>query len=131
MKDALNLPFRLVKMMDIGYVATIYVVLAIFLSTVIDEFLGPFSKEDAKKEGNFIFTLKTIGLVWMTGIIIYIVRNFVELIPSPFHGLAGFDHLRLKELTNAAAFAFVFLLYQKNLRARLDYMYDMIVARDY
>ncbi len=131
MKDTLNLPFRLVKMLDIGYVATIYVILAVFLSTVIDEMLGPFSKEHAKKEGNFIFTLKTIGLVWLVGIIVYIVRNFVELIPSPFHGLAGFDHLRLKELTNAAAFAFVFLLYQKHLRARLDYMYDMMVVREF
>lgn len=131
MNHSLNLPFRLIKIMDIGYITTIYVILAVFLSTIIDEMLGVFNVEDAKKEGHFIFTLKTIGLVWMTGIIVYIVRNIVELIPSPFHGLAGFDHLRMKELTTASAFAFIFLLYQKNLRARLDYMYDIIVARDY
>ena len=131
MKDSFNLGFRLVKMLDIGYITTIYVILAVFLSTIIDEMLGVFKADEAKKEGHVIFTLKTIGLVWMTGIIVYIVRNFVELIPSPFNGLAGFEHLRLKELTNAAAFAFVFLLYQKNLRARLDYLYEIIVARDY
>jgi len=129
MKDRFNLAFRLVKMLDIGYITTIYVVLAVFLSTIIDEMLGVFNAEEAKKEGNFVFTMKTIGLVWLGGIIVYLIRNFVELIPSPFNGLAGFDHLRLKELTNAAAFAFIFLLYQKHLRARLDYMYDMIVGR--
>jgi hypothetical protein len=131
MNQALNLPFRLVKVLDIGYVATIYVILAVFLSTIIDEFLGVFNKEEAKKEGNLIFTLKTIGLIWLGGTIVYFIRNFVELIPSPFNGLAGFDHLRLKELTNASAFAFVFLLYQKHLRARLDYLYNIIVTRDY
>ncbi len=129
MKDTLNLPFRLIKVLDIGYITTIYVVLAVFLSTVIDEFLGVFNAKEAKKEGNLAFTLKTIGLVWLGGIIVYLIRNFVELIPSPFHGLAGFDHLRVKELTTAGAFAFIFLLYQKHLRARLDYMYDVMVGR--
>jgi hypothetical protein len=129
MKAALNLPFRLVKIMDIGYITTIYVLLAIFLSTVFDEYLGTFSKEDAKKDGNFVFMLKTIAHFWVVGIIIYIIRNVVELIPSPFDGIAGFEHGRLKELTTAAAFVFVFLLYQKNLRNRLEYIYDMMVIR--
>jgi hypothetical protein len=131
MKDGLNLPFRLVKILDIGYVTTIYVILAVFLSSVIDELLGNFSQEEAKKEGNLIFTLKTIGIVWSAGTIVYFARNFVELIPSPFQGVAGFDHLRLKELTNASAFAFIFLLYQKHLRARLDYLYNMLIVREF
>ena len=129
MKDNFNLAFRLVKMLDIGYITTIYVILAVFLSTIIDEMLGVFNAEQAKKEGNLVFTLKTIGLVWLGGIIVYLIRNFVEFIPSPFNGLAGFDHLRMKELTTAAAFAFIFLLYQRHLRGRLDYMYDMIIGR--
>ena len=116
-------------MMDIGYITSIYVILAIFLSTILDKTLGKFSKKDAAKEGNFIFTLKTIGLLWLVGIIIYLIRNVVELIPSPFNGIAGYEHSRLKELTTAAAFVFVFLLYQKHLKKRLSYMYDMMMAR--
>ncbi len=115
--------------MDIGYITSIYVILAIYLSTVLDERVGKFNKEDADKEGNFIFTLKTIGLLWLVGVIIYIARNVVELVPSPFNGLAGYEHGRLKELTTASAFVFVFLLYQKHLKDRLEYMYNMMVAR--
>jgi hypothetical protein len=129
MKAALNLPFRLVKMMDMGYVTSIYVILAIFLSTVLDEALGKFDKGESDREGPLISVLKTIAHLWIAGIIIYIVRNVVELIPSPFQGMAGYDHFRLKELTTAAAFVFIFLLYQKNLRARLNYLYDMMVVR--
>jgi hypothetical protein len=129
MKAALNLPFRLVKVMDMGYVTCIYVILAIFLSTVIDEALGKFDKEEADKDGALISVLKTIAHLWFAGVVIYLVRNVVELIPSPFQGIAGYDHFRLKELTTAAVFVFVFLLHQKNLRGRLEYLYEMMVIR--
>jgi hypothetical protein len=114
--------------MDIGYVAAIYFLLGIYMSTLIDRYFGKFDEKEAKREGPVVFTLKCIGLLWLVGTILYIVRNLGEFIPSPFHGLAGYDHYRLKELTSAAVFSVIFVMYQKNLKGRLDYMYHLLIG---
>ena len=62
----------------------------------------------------------------LSGIIIYLVTNIVELIPSPFNGVCGFEHLRLKELKNGVVFVFVFLYFQKNFKSKLQLLYDNI-----
>jgi hypothetical protein len=128
MKRELNLRFRLVKILDIGYVAAIYFLIGIYLSTVMDNYFGKFDKEAAKKEPFWKFTLNCIGHLWLVGIILYIVRNLGEFIPSPLHGIAGYDHYRLKELTSAAVFGVIFVMYQKNLKDKLDFMYERMIA---
>ena len=69
-------------------------------------------------------SVEVIGMMWLSGTIIYMVRNVVELIPSPFNGFFGFDHLRLKELTNASVFSFIFLYFQAHLKSKIAFFYN-------
>ena len=47
----------------------------------------------------------------------------MELIPSPFDAIMGFEHLRVKELKNADIFTFVFIMFQSHLKNKLNYYY--------
>ncbi len=124
MPSTLNPSFRLVKMFDIGYLAVIYFILAMYTSILLDNYYGQFDREAAEQKSFIRLASEATIQVWIFGVIVYIVRNLAELIPSPFHGVAGLDHYRLKELGNAAFFTVIFMLYQRNLKARVEYIYE-------
>jgi hypothetical protein len=111
---------RSIKIIDIGYVAIIFITFAIILSRIVDEYMGEF---DEKKEENKPLWKKCIEfllIVWLYGVIIYIARNLAELIPFPLNGYKGYDHYRLKELYNGTIFTLTFYLFCDNLKQRLS-----------
>ena len=57
---------------------------------------------------------------WFIGIVFYVVRNIVPLIPFPLDGVYGFKHERVKELINATMFVITFLYYHKKILNRLS-----------
>ena len=113
---------RGVKIIDIAYVAAIYLTLGAILSISIDRQLGKFDSEEADKKS----TAQLYGEVLLhfasIGILMYVVRNIVEWIPFPLNGLYGYDHMRLNELRNAGLFGVIFFLFQNNLRDKLIYI---------
>jgi hypothetical protein len=112
--------FRTVKIFDIGYVTIIYFIIGIIYSRLFDKYFGIYDpKEDAQK--NFVqVSLEIIGIIWLIGASTYIVRNIVELIPSPFDGLGGFVHNKLKEIGGAGVFTLIVMGYTYHLRSKLD-----------
>ena len=125
-KKKLNLNFRLVKIMDIGYIALIYFFLAILLSSLMDKVYGPYDQAKEKEKLFYVRALELVGMIWLNGVIIYFVRNLVPFIPSPFDNIYGFKHIRLKELKSAGIFEFVFLIKQDNLLKRIKLFYDTV-----
>ena len=123
----LDIPFRLIKILDIGYVTAIYFVVAIILAKIFDEMYGPFNKAAEEKKGMLQRTVELILMMWVYGIVIYLIRNIVELIPSPFDGMYGFEHDRLAELKYAAVFTFIFLYFHSYFREKLMYYYNEFV----
>lgn len=117
-----DLTLRGIKIVDIGYIAAIYFTLAFFLSTWVDNKLGTFDPKEQEHKPTYQLVWECIFHIYLVGVLVYIVRNVVEKIPFPLDGYQGFIHLKVKELTNATVFVFIFLLYQKNLRDRLDYI---------
>jgi len=116
-----DLARRGIKILDIGYVTVIYFIFAFFLGVSLDRALGPFDREAAERKSFARLLGECIVHIYFIGIIVYFTRNVVERIPFPLNGVAGFVHGKVKELTNAAVFTFVFMYYQKNLRDRLVY----------
>ncbi len=114
-------------MLDIGYLAVIYFIFAMYTSILVDNYYGPFDREAAEQKSFIRLASEATLQVWIFGVIVYIVRNLAELIPSPFHGVAGLDHYRLKELSNAALFTVIFMIYQRNLKARVEYIYELFL----
>ena len=117
-----ELQTRAVKIVDIAYVAAIYLTLGAVLSIVIDRYLGKFDSDEADDKS----TAQLYGEVLLhfasVGILIYIVRNVVEWIPFPLNGMYGYDHMRLTELRNAGLFGVIFFLFQNNLKDKLIYL---------
>lgn len=118
----LNLLFRVVKIADIGYITTLYFFVAFFLSIGIDHTLGTFDPKSADAKSTARLFAECILHVFAVGVITYIVRNIAELVPSPFDGIAGLIHARVKELGNASVFVFIFLFFQQHLRDKLTYL---------
>lgn len=116
-----DLTRRGIKIIDIGYVTAIYFVLAFFLSVSIDHAFGAFDREVAKNKSLSRLIAECILHLYMVAVIIYFARNVVDKIPFPLDGIAGFVHGKVKELTNAAVFTFVFLYFQKHLRDKMLY----------
>jgi hypothetical protein len=117
-----ELQTRGVKIIDIAYVATIYLTLGAILSISIDRQLGKFNQEEADLKS----TAQLYGEVLLhfasIGILMYIVRNIVEWIPFPLNGMYGYEHMRLNELKNAGLFGVIFFLFQNNLKDKLVYL---------
>lgn len=122
-----ELTFRLIKICDIIYISlisyiTIYI-LAIFSNKL---FGGKFDKEkeekSIKEDKNRYYELILKGLLILifTSVILYIYRNLFEIIPSPFDGLYGFEHKRVKEIEAIPiVLFFVFFTYQYDI---LDFL---------
>jgi hypothetical protein len=110
------------KMIDIGFITTIYFILGAIVANLITNFQTEFNNKEEDKRTVINSTLRLILLIWTNGVLIYFARNFVELIPYPFDTFFGFHHNKVKELGAATAFTFVLLYYQPNLNKMMKYL---------
>ena len=93
----------------------LYVIFGIFLSKITDVLFGQQSKEEIHAKSTLRLIIEIIIIVWFTIIVFYVARNIMEVIPSPFDGLYGYDHSRLKEVTNGLILAFIYVYFQNEL----------------
>ena len=110
------------KMIDIGFITTIYFLLGAIVANIITNFQTKFNSVEEDKKTLIHSSLNLIILIWINGVLIYIARTLVELIPYPFDNLFGFEHKKVKELGAATAFTFVLLYYQPNLNDIMKYL---------
>ena len=111
------IPFRLVKSLDIMYVVAIQFIVAILLNVIIDgvlERIGHLEEDNTKivyTYSNFVkHLLIAILIISIFAIVSYFARLTIKHIPSPFNGISGFQHIRLKELQEVGSLtAFLFL----------------------
>ena len=121
-----ELIIRSIKIIDIGYITVIYVILGIFLAKLCDKQLGKFEEKKANEKSIFQHMIELILLLWFIGIVIYIVRNLVPLIPFPLDGYYGFKHLKVKELTSATFFTISFMYFQVYYQNKIKYIFSKI-----
>ena len=109
--------FIFIKSIDIMYVVAIQFLVAILLNIPVDRLLKkvdiPLHENDPN---NYTFSLmwkeivKVVVAVCILGVISYFGRLAIRLIPSPFDGISGLKHIKLKEIQSASALtAFLFL----------------------
>jgi hypothetical protein len=116
-----NIMFRLVKIVDIGYVACFYFIIGLIASRLFDKYFGLFDSKNEDKKSIYQVGLELIGMIWLIGVSTYVVRNLAEFIPSPMDGMYGFKHHKLKELGGAAVYSLIFMGYAYHFRSKLDY----------
>lgn len=120
----MNLGFRLVKMADIGFITVLYFLSGFFAARLFDNYLDKFNKEKEDKKTKLQLILEIVFFLWINGIAIYIIRNLIEYVPSPFHGIYGLKHDLLNELKSAPILEFTLLYYQTHLNEKLKFLYN-------
>jgi hypothetical protein len=63
----------------------------------------------------FLFSI----LFSLFAILAYILRNAIELIPSPFHGMQGLNHTKLREIADISSLVLIILITQTPMYAKL------------
>jgi len=121
-----ELIIRTIKIIDIGFITVIYLLLGMFLAKKCDSFLDKFNIENEEKKPLYRSILELLIYLWFTGIVIYIVRNIVPLIPYPLNGIYGYDHLKVKEVTSASLFSISFLYFQTHYQNKMKYVYSKL-----
>ena len=119
----IDICLRLSKIADIGYITILHFLSGFSIACVLNKYTEPFDEKKESKKPIYHIILYVIWYLWLTGIIIYVLKNIIEHIPSPFNGLFGLHHSRVKELSDAPILAFVLLYYQTHLTQRLEFLY--------
>jgi len=122
-----DLLMRSIKIIDIGYITVLYIIFSIGFAYITDKAMGKFDEKKHKNKSKMRLTIELICEMWIYGVFIYIVRNLVGLIPFPLDGYHGFEHKRLKELTNPAVFTFTYIFFSDYLKTKLTYFYNKVV----
>ena len=122
-----ELGFRLTKIADIGYITILYAIAALILAKVFDKVSKVLDVEDDSKKSSPRLFFEIILYLWAAGIVIYGVRNLMELVPSPFDGVYGLEHLRVKELGNAGVFIFIFFYFEESLKKKMTVLYNRLL----
>jgi hypothetical protein len=113
--------FLAVKLLDIGLVTMYFFVLGMISAKLFDSFIIWLNGEDYENTPLWRLSLEIIAQLIFVGILAYVLRNIVEMIPFPLNGVAGFQHSRLKELDGGEVLAIALIVFQINI-------YDKIVV---
>jgi len=117
-----ELVIRSIKIVDMGYLYGVYGFLGIVCAIGLNYLFGKFDPEIEDKKSITQVLAEIIGILWLNGVITYIIKNLVELIPFPLEGVYGFQHSRVRELNNAAVFSVTLLWFQKHLLDKISYI---------
>ena len=110
--------FVTVKLIDIGVTYTYFFVIGLITAKLFDFIYFDLLKEHEKDWKTYpigLFTLNILFHFFLIGVSVYFIRNFVQLIPYPLEGVAGYQHHRLKELGGGAILTFMIFMFQDNL----------------
>jgi len=120
---------RSIKIIDIGYITVLYIIISLICATITDKVMGDFDEKHESKKSLWQLTLEFVLVVWFYGVLIYIVRNIIELVPFPLNNYYGFSHKKVKELTSAMVFTFTFVLFSNYLNKKLQFYYKVIKSK--
>lgn len=115
---------RSIKMMDIGILTVLYFILGYIFSRLINKIYNNFDPNTAPMK--FLLFLEICGQLFIIGILVYILRNIIELIPFPLEGIYGYQHTKVRELySGGIALTFGIFYAQENIKQKLNYIFNL------
>jgi hypothetical protein len=112
-----------IKLIDIGYISVLYIAIAVISAKATDRVLGKVDPMLEITKSKWRLTAEVIFVIWLFGILFYMIRNLVPLIPFPLDGIAGFSHARMKELTSSQVFSLLYLYFCNYFNDKLTFFY--------
>lgn len=119
--------FLFAKITDIGLVTVYYFLIGVVLSGIIDRTLGKFDPTEYKDVSVIQLTAEICGHLFLLGILAYIMRNIIGMIPFPLEGLGGFRHAQLKEIDGGIILSFILIFFQSNLNDKIMYFNSRVI----
>jgi len=119
-----DLLMRSIKIVDIAFITTLYFLVAYYLAKALDfvftKYLGKI--EQGKKYTKFRLMSEIIIQISITGILSYIGRNVIQMIPFPLDKIQGFDHMKVKEVSSGALLTALLTFFQTNLINKINHL---------
>jgi hypothetical protein len=115
-----ELIIRLIKIIDIGYATIVYIILAILLISFINKIAGKYDDDNENKKSTIHLFGDIILRTWIIAILAYIVRNIFQIIPFPFEGIYGYEHLKVKEVLQSSLFVSFMVIFDSHLQSRVS-----------
>jgi hypothetical protein len=121
-----HVSFFVIKSLDIGYITILYM-LGAYMFALFNEYIftNIYGEDHSKKTKNELL-VEIMLQVSFSGICAYIGRNIMREIPSPLHGIGGFDHYQLKELNSGSVLFTIMLAFQKHLQKKIALFREML-----
>jgi hypothetical protein len=115
---------RSIKMLDIGILTVLYFTFGYIFSWLINKIYYNFDPNTAPIK--FLVFLEVCAQIFVIGILVYIIRNLIGLIPFPLEGIYGYQHSRVRELTSGGiAITFGLFYAQENIKEKLNYIFNL------
>ena len=114
--------FRTIKIIDIAYITVLFFIFAYIPGYYLNELFMYIYGTDFDKKTNTILYLEVLSQIICIGIITYIGRNLVQLIPFPLDGVNGFEHSRVKELSSGGFITVFLVMFQYSMQDKLVFI---------
>ena len=123
--------FAFAKTADIALVSLYYLVFGITASIALQlasKFYDENTPEENEKSIHRVL-LEVAATIFFIAAAFWIIRNIVELIPSPVDGIGGYDHHRLSHETTGQIAALTMLIFQSTLMQKVGLLNDRIFKK--
>lgn len=114
-----TLAFLAVKLADIGFITVLYFIAALLFAWVFNSVYPSKSEKEYQETSLWLLTGDVVFHIFLIGVVAYILRNLIALVPFPLEGVAGFQHGRLKELQGGVILAVLIFMFQESLRTKI------------
>ena len=121
-KNLKDILIRSIKIVDIGYISALYFTFAIVLANSLDYIIVRLFGDDYESKSKYRLFLELLCQIILTGIVSYIGRNVIQLIPFPLDGLYGFIHMGVKEVSSGSLLTSITAMFQLSLQEKILYL---------
>ena len=110
---------RFIKIIDIAYITCLYFFFGYFIALYSDKYFDEifYLNDDYKTKLRLIFEI-LIQIIFI-GIVAYIFRNIIQIIPFPLDGIYGFKHLSVSEVKSGGLLTTFIVLFSMGFQNRL------------